>query len=174
VTIAVSPSIVRIATPNDYQEIWRLFLQSHRENGLFELAPEKVEWFLTRVLRPDLIPAGDMGARGLIGVVGPQGALEAICFILISTTWYSNEKHLGDLLLYVDPEFRHSNHSKALVEWMKQQSQLVGMKLMGGVVSTERTEGKCRLYRRMMPKVGEFHLFDPRSLTIGSSLAAVA
>lgn len=175
-TIAVSPSIVRIATPNDYQEIWRLFLQSHRENGLFELAPEKVEWFLVRVLRPDLIPPGDTGPRGIIGVIGQKGALEAICFILISTQWYSNEKFLSDSLVYVDPEYRHSDHSKSLVGWMKQQSQLVGMRLMGGVISTDRTEGKCRLYRRLMPKVGEYYSWDPKSMSSvsGSSVPVMA
>ena len=34
------PSIVRVATPDDYQECWRLFLQGHRENGLFTLSPD--------------------------------------------------------------------------------------------------------------------------------------
>jgi len=43
-----SPSLVRIAGPRDREEVWRLFLQGHQENGIFELAPEKVDYLINR------------------------------------------------------------------------------------------------------------------------------
>ena len=71
------PSIVRVARPEDHQEIWRLFLQGHKENGQFTLAPEKVDYFLARALHPEMIPEWDTGPRGAIGVIGAIGSLEA-------------------------------------------------------------------------------------------------
>jgi hypothetical protein len=164
-------SIVRIATMRDYQEVLRLFLQSHQENGQFSLAPDKLHWLLSRLLAPEAIPEDDMGLRGIIGVIGKEGALEAICGVCISDLWYTHEKHLGDFLVFVDPEHRHTEHAKTLITWMKLQADIIGIPLMSGVVTNHRTEAKCRLFRRMYPKVGELFLYQPMEykLTAGSS-----
>lgn len=164
-------SIVRIATIRDYQEALRLFLQSHKENGLFTLSPKKMQWFLNRFLMPETIHPEDTGIRGVIGVIGQEGSLEALCGLCISDLWYTEDKHLADFLVFVDPEFRASNHAKSLVNWMKKQSDIIGLPLMSGIVSTVRTEAKCRMFRRLIPKVGEYFLYNSQSLTLGSSLA---
>lgn len=162
------PSIVRIATPDDYQEIWRLFLQGHNENGIFSLSPFKVQWFMNRALFPQNIPAGDTGTRGVIGVIGPTKALEALVFVTIGEYWYSDDKHIEEFLVYVDPEYRKSDHADALLQWMKDQVAITGLPLMTGIVSNHRTEAKCRLYRRAFPKAGEF-FFYPAAKSAGSS-----
>lgn len=159
--------IVRAATMRDYQECLRLFLQSHVENGLFSLAPDKLHWMLTRFLAPEAIPEDDPGLRGIIGVIGKEGALEALCGLCISDLWYTHEKHLADFLVFVDPEYRTTNHAQTLIGWMKKQADIIGLPLMSGVVANHRTEAKCRLFRRMSPKVGELFLYHP--LTAGSS-----
>lgn len=166
-----APSIVRFAKPEDRQEIWRLFLMGHRENGAFELAPEKVNWFLTRVLHPDVIPPWDIGPRGAIGVIGPIGALEALVFVTIGEFWYSTARHLEEFIVYVDPECRRSHHARALIEWMKQQSDQTGLPLVTGIISNERTVEKCRLYGRMLPKVGEFFFYGGKGASHASSAA---
>lgn len=154
-------SVVRVGKPEDHREIWRLFLQGHKENGLFTLAPEKVQWFLNRALAPaQYIPPGDEGPRGLIGVIGDVDALEGLVFITIGEYWYSNDKHIEEFLVYVDPECRQSNHAVALVNWMKEQAEATGLPLMTGIISSKRTEAKCRLYRRMLPKIGEFFFYN--------------
>ena len=155
-------SVVRLAHSGDAQEIWRLFLQGHKENGIFTLAPEKVQWFMNRVLYPHLIPPGDTGPRGAIGVIGPEGSLEGLVFVTIGEFWYSSQKHIEEFIVYVDPECRRSGHAVALVDWMKQQVELTGLPLMTGIISNERTEAKCRLYRRMLPKLGEFFFLTPK------------
>lgn len=152
---------VRIAAGADHNEIWRLFMQAHLENGLFKLAPEKVEWFLQRALFPQMIAPTDTGTRGLIAVIGPIGALEAIAFLMVGEVWYSNERHIGDCLIFVDPKFRKTNHGRLLLDWMLRQQAMTGLPLMSAVVSTVRTEAKCRLYARKMQKVGEFYLARP-------------
>lgn len=165
--------IVRAATMKDYQECLRLFLQSHQENGLFSLAPDKLHWMLSRFLMPEAIPEDDPGLRGIIGVIGKEGSLEALCGLCISDLWYSHEKHLADFLVFVDHEYRATNHAKTLIGWMKAQSDYIGLPLMSGVVANHRTEAKCRLFRRMSPKVGELFLYQP-GLTSGSSLSQTA
>lgn len=158
--LAVSPSIVRKATVEDHQEIWRLFLMAHNENGMFKLAPERVEFFLQRALRPELIHPADTGPRGQVVVIGPPGKLEAICFVILGNFWYSNEFHLEELLVYVDPECRNSHHARSLIEWMKKTADALGIKVLTGVISNTRTKAKVRLYERMkLPCVGAFFLY---------------
>jgi len=155
-----SPSVVRIAQPSDRDECWRLFLQGHQENGLFVLAPEKVEYVLYRCLFAAAIPAHDLGLRGIIGVIGEPGQLEALALVTIGEYWYTTDKHLEEMLVYVDPRHRKSRHARALITWMKRQAELTGIPLLTGVVSRERTSAKCSLYGRMLPKVGEFYLYS--------------
>lgn len=158
---------VRIAGPQDYEEVWRLFTQGHIENGQFTLAPQKVDYFLRRALHPELIPPTDTGLRGIIGVIGVPGHLEALAFLAIGEVWYTYEKHIGDCFVFVDPAHRKSSvrHAKLLLEWMREQSRQTGLPLMSGVTSTERTEAKCALYRRMFPKIGEVFLWRPTALS---------
>lgn len=171
VIITNAPSVVRIAQPEDAQEIWRLFLCGHKENGLFTLAPEKVQWFMNRCLSPHLIPDGDTGTRGAIGVIGPVGSLEGLVLVTIGSYWYSTDLHLEEFIVFVDPEHRRSNHAEALVQWMKDQVEVTKLPLVTGIISTHRTEAKCRLYRRMLPKIGEFFFVSPKG---GSMTPATA
>lgn len=166
------PSIVRLAKPDDRQEIWRLFLQGHRENGQFSLAPEKVDYFMARALHPDMIPPWDTGARGVIGVIGDVGRLEGLVFVTIGSFWYSHDRHLEEFIVYVDPECRRSYHARALIGWMKQQSDRTGLRLFTGVVSNIRTKAKVDLYNRMLPQVGAFFLYDPNSVQASSTAVA--
>lgn len=171
----VSPSIVRVATEADRIEVWRLLLQSHNENGMFPLSPEKVDWWLGRMLNPESIPEWDTGPRGTIGVIGPVGHLEGLVFVIIGGFWYTDSRHLEELVVYVDPEFRQSSHSKTLIDWMKKQSLHADVPLLTGVISNHRTEAKVKLYERMqLPKVGAFFLFNGKGSVIGSSAVAMA
>lgn len=164
-----TPSVVRIATPFDRDECWRLFLQGHQENGLFTLAPEKVDYVLYRCLFANAIPATDFGLRGVIGVIGEPGALEALALVTIGEYWYTQDKHLEEMLVYVDPACRKSRHARALIAWMKQQAELTGIPLLTGIVSHERTKSKCALYGRMLPKVGEFFLYSGKKGSVAAS-----
>lgn len=158
-----SPSTVRVASGNDYDEVWRLLMASHSENALFPLAEDKVRWFVNRVIYPESIPAGDTGIRGVIGVIGPINALEALVFLTVGSHWYTHAQHIEEYMVFVDPRHRRSNHAKALVSWMKDQVEITGLPLLTGVQSTHRTEAKCRLYQRMLPKIGEFFFLTPKN-----------
>lgn len=169
-----SPSTVRIAKPDDHHEIWRLFLMVHKENGVFPLSPEKVEFFLQRALYPDRIPLGDTGPRGTIGVIGPIGSLEGFVLVFIGCYWYTDQRHIEEYSVFVDPEHRASGHAQALIQWMKDQVEITKLPLVTGIISNHRTEAKCRLYRRMLPKIGEFFLCGPKGSSMSPALVAVS
>lgn len=157
-----SPSKVRIAGVDDYDEVWRLLMESHDENALFPLAEDKVRWFVNRVIFPEIIHPEDTGIRGVIGVIGPIKALEALVFLTVGSHWYTHAQHIEEYMVFVDPRHRRSAHAKALVSWMKDQVEITGLPLLTGVQSTHRTEAKCRLYQRMLPKIGEFFFIRPK------------
>ena len=166
-----SPSVVRLATRSDWQEVARLLLNANAENGIFKANHDKVARLINRVLFPETIPPGDTGTRGVIGIIGESHALEAIIFLIVGQMWYSTEHHLEELVVFVEPEHRKSEHLKAIVKWEKDQVEITGLPLFTGIISNQRTEAKCRLYRRMLPKVGEFFLLQPKgsSLVMASS-----
>jgi GNAT superfamily N-acetyltransferase len=166
-----SPSTVRIAKPEDKIEIWRLFMLGYQENAQFRISPQKVNFFLDRALNPNAIHPLDDGPRGAIGVIGEVGSLEGLAFVIFGNYWYSDERHLEELIVYVDPAHRRSRHAHALVNWMKFQSDLTGLPLVTGIISTERTEAKVALYERLLPKVGAFFLYGGKGSIHGSSAA---
>jgi GNAT superfamily N-acetyltransferase len=127
-----------------------------------------------RALQPETIPIGDTGPRGIIGVVGRTGSLEAMVFLLIGQFWYSTHHHIEELLVFVDPEHRKSKHAQAIIEWMKEQVEKTGLPLMTGIMSTHRTEAKVRLYSRMLPKVGAFFFLTPKGSSLPPALVAAS
>lgn len=156
---------VRIATPEDRIEVLRLLTQAHDENGIFPCNWDKVEKTLDRILHPELIPEWDSGSRGVIGVIGDD-ELEGLAILMIESLWYTSAKHLYELLIYVDVEHRKKPHALTLIKWTKEQSKATGLKLLVGVASTHRTQGKIRLYEKQLDKAGAFFVFDPQGARV--------
>lgn len=156
-----SPSVVRPAVPADKAEIWRLFRLLHQENALFEISDAKVEFYIDRLLNPSAIRSDDTGPRGFIGVIGPVGALEGCIMLTVGSVWYSEQWTLDEHLNFVDPQYRSSNHAKALIEFAKDCADKVGVRLVIGVLSTKRTAAKVRLYERRLTAAGCFFIHPP-------------
>jgi len=153
---------VRIAKPTDFNEVWRLFLHAHEENGMFPLSSGKAEWHIKRALEPEKIHPQDTGMRGVIGVIdGEPNKLEGGVFLTIGSFWYTDKLHIEEYTLLVDPDHRRSNHAKTLINWMKSQVNEVKLPLLTGILSNHRTEAKVRLYERMLPKTGAFFFVKP-------------
>lgn len=157
-------SIVRAATPEDKAEIWRLFRILHDENGLSTLSERKVDYHIDRLLNPANIIADDNGPRGIIGVIGPVGALEGVIMLAFGSQWYSDEITLDEYLNFVDPAHRSSNHSKALIGYAKYMVDQIrqthhDLKLVIGVLSTKRAAAKVRLYERQLTACGAFFVY---------------
>lgn len=157
---------VRIAGPRDEQEVIRLLLLSHAENGIQPADNAKVIWYIRRFLYSHLIPPEDTGVRGVFGVIGPVGALEAVIMIAVSGYWYTTERHLEEFLVFVDPNYRNSSvrHGQLLIDFAKDQARKTKLKLLTGIMTNSRTDAKCRLYRRKLQKIGEYFCFCPEGV----------
>lgn len=171
---------VRVAKIDDFDEVWRLFLHAYEENAILPLSERKAAWHIKRALEPEKIAPDDTGMRGVIGVIGDPGDLEAAVFLTIGSYWYTEHLHIEEYVLLVDPLYRKSGHAKTMIHWMEQQVREVGLPLVTGILSNHRTEAKCRLYGRLLPKSGEFFVVKPEdvrmrpTLVISSSLEQIA
>lgn len=158
----VSVSIVRTAGPEDEEGIMGLCRRLHAENGLFRMDEDRVRGWVHSTLCPAERPNGL--PPGLIGVIGAQDELEAVIILMVSNFWYAapDDQHLEEFLTYVPPEYRKSEHAKSLIGFAKSCSDALAMPLLIGVMSNHRMEAKVRLYRRQLPKLGEFFMYPAR------------
>jgi len=159
-----SPSIVRAAVPEDESEIWRLFRLLHAENAMFPISETKVQYHISRLLRPNEIAPDDLGVRGVIGVIGPVGALEGAIVLAFGSLWYSDVITIDEYLNFVDPKHRASNHAKTLIEYAKRVVDATRdvhpeLKLLIGILSTKRTAAKVRLYQRQLVPCGAYFVY---------------
>lgn len=155
--MSIITSRVRKATPDDAPELMELCRELHAENGMFEMNESKVAAMLEKAFR-------QQGA--IIGALGPTGGIEGAIFMLISSFWYTSDWCLEELFNYVKPEHRRSTNAKELINFGKRCSDELGIPLVIGVVSNERTKAKVGLYQRQLADpVGAYFLHRPATLT---------
>jgi hypothetical protein len=142
------PSVIRIATGDEEEDIFRLCRELHDENGYyFKFSEAKVRENLRRAFNK----------RGaMIPVIGPKGAIEALGYVSIEQFAWSDDWHLSEWFNYVLPDFRRSQHAKTLLQWEKGAADQMGIVLFIGVVSNIRLAAKLRLYRRILGAEGEY------------------
>lgn len=134
-------SRVRVGAPEDIDEIFEMSTILHAENGIFALDETKVRAFLKRMLAQE---------DGIIGVIGPPGAIEASLCLEIASQWYSSVKFLSEVWNFCLPKYRRSENAKVLIEFAKACSLATQLPLMIGILSNQRTEAKVRLYQRQL------------------------
>jgi GNAT superfamily N-acetyltransferase len=149
-------SDVRMATPEDCDEIFRLMVLAWEEAGEHEMDDMKVSQSIWAAVHRQ---------ASMIGVIGSRGEkLKGYVYLRLDEVWYSRDTQLLELSNFVDPEFRKSDFAKQLICFAKHCSDGLGIDLMMGVVSNERTEAKVRLYRRQIPPVGAFFMYKPSNV----------
>ena len=145
---------VRVGTPEDLSVCMDLFVQANEENGIDSLDPKK----LLDIVWPSLHQDG-----GLIGVIGEPGAQpEGVVLLRIEALWYSAAPVIAEKLVFVHANYRSAKggRAKKLCEFSKKVSDEMGLPLIIGVISTDRTKGKIRLYERIFgPPAGSFFLY---------------
>jgi hypothetical protein len=139
------PTRVRLADQNDEGELMTLCALLHGENGVFPMSEYKVRDMLKGALNGPVEKR-----RGLVGVIGEPGHIEGSIYLDIGALWYSDALCLIEQWNYVLPAYRKSNASRDLIAFAKSISDRFGLPLLIGVLSTERTEAKVRLYRRQL------------------------
>ena len=154
---AMEDVYVRVAEPDDESGILALARLVHNENGLFELNEGRV----VALLRPALYRY-----RGICGVIGEKDNLTGAILLRGSNYWYSDTEFLEEMCVFVRPEYRHAVGGRAskLIEFAKKAADPLGMPLMIGVLSNDRTDAKIALYERHFgPQAGAYFLYGTRT-----------
>lgn len=146
---------VRLATREDLNEIISLGRDLHYENGLMPISDEAITKAAVNAVS---------GTDGVVGVIGAPGHIEALIMLQLRQYWYSDKQHLEELFLFCKKQYRRSDNAKALIEFAKEAAVKLGVPLLIGVLSTQQTEAKVRLYQRRLGKpAGAFFLYNAKT-----------
>jgi len=86
-----------------------------------------------------------------MGLIGAPGALEGMIYLLISQLWYTDSLHLEEIFNFVRPEYRKgTTNARALISFAKKCADEAPLPLVIGVISSQQTEAKIRLYRKFL------------------------
>lgn len=138
----------RLAGPADADSLFNLCCSLWEENGLFKMSEVKVRRFIECATDPNSRRQND--PISIIGVIGEPGKIEASLALAVVQNWYSDDWHVEELWNFVRPDKRKSCHAKSLIEYSKKTAQELGLPLMIGILSADRTEGKIRMYSRQL------------------------
>lgn len=154
------PSNVRLAMPSDEDTIYRILSEGlFNENGTFSLSERKSRNFIRQAVNNE---------GGIIGVIEENGQIAGTIGMNLGTFWYSDDWHIEEYWNFVRPEYRRSigtefkrsDYAKDLINFGKWCSEKMGLILNIGIISTARTEAKCRLYGRTLTPVGMFFMHN--------------
>ena len=151
-TALVTVQDIRLADEHDEFEIFKLCSLMHSEQPYHPLSWDKIV---------PMIRLATARQRGIIGVIGERHDLKAAIFLVLEPIWYSDDWQLLEFFNYVREDARRSNFAKELIGYARTCADSLGVDLTVGVFSNIRTEAKCRLYRRVLPKFGEFFCYSP-------------
>jgi hypothetical protein len=137
---------VTIATPFDIHEIMDIALEACEENGLSNPNPAKLLQEVWSALHLK---------DGLVGIIrNDKNVIEGAILLRIGTMWYSDERILEEKAIFIHPDYRVGRVRRApiLCDFAKMTADRLGIPLIIGVLSNQRTEAKVRLYERQFGK----------------------
>lgn len=162
--MAITISPVRKAVPDDEEELMQMCRALHAENGIFPLS----EWRIRNLLHRAFGKVEPSDA--MVGVIRRSNVIEGMILMLIGQFYYTDDWCLEELFNYVRPEYRKSTNAKDLVSFGKRCADELGIPLVIGIVSNERTKAKIELYRRQLgDPIGAYFVHRPASA--GSNVA---
>lgn len=149
---------IRIATPDDLDEIMHLALLACDENAFLAANPAKLAAEIWPALHQD---------HGICAVIGkPDGDIEGVVVLRIGAMWYSDTSIIEEKAVFIHPDFRSARggRAKQLCEYSKKVADTLQMPLIIGVLSNTRTAGKMRMYERLFgPPAGGFFLYGAQT-----------
>ncbi len=149
---------IRIGGPDDLDECMQLALRLTEENGFMEPDPSRIVVDMYCALHGD---------HGLVGIIGkPGGAIEGAVLLRIGKLFYSNKDILEEKGLYIHEDYRSAKGGRArkLCRFSKMAADKLGLPLLIGVLSNNRTEAKVRMYEREFgPPSGAFFLHGAKT-----------
>jgi hypothetical protein len=145
---------VRVGDISDVDDVMALALSASHENGFVQPNPQKLLAEIWHGLTLE---------RGVMGIIGEKGKAEGAVLLRIGSMWYSDQEVLEEKAIFIHPDYRSAKGGRArrLCEFSKQVADSLGIPLIIGVLSNQRTEAKVRLYERQFGKPsGAFFLYN--------------
>lgn len=153
------PATVRAATPADEQAILDLLLLDVAENAAHVAPPDEA-----RILAH--IQHGTQKKGGIIGVIdGPDGKPVACCVMIELQWWWSRQYCFQELVLFVHPDHRKSNHLRDLLNFQRWVSDAMTKNfgyrvyLLCGVLGVHHVREKIMLYKRKFRQAGAIFIY---------------
>ena len=148
----------RLAVPADRDSLFRMCCELWEENGLFPISETKVRRMID--IATDNSIKTEQEPIAMIWCIGDVGKIEASLCLIITQNWYSDAWHVEELWNFVHPDHRRSNYAKALIDYSKKVQSEIGLPLMIGILSNDRTQEKVRLYsRRLGQPAGAYFVY---------------
>ena len=91
-----------------------------------------------------------------------KGKIEGGILLRVTTMWYSDDHALEEKGIFIHPDYRSAKGGRArrMCEFAKRTAEQLGLPLLIGVLSNNRTEAKIRMYERQFGKpAGAFFLY---------------
>ena len=90
--------MIRLATPQDLDEIMSIAMMACDENGFLNPNPAKLAAEIWPALHQD---------HGLCAVIGkPNGMIEGLVLLRIGNMWYSDSRVVEEKAIFIHPDFR--------------------------------------------------------------------
>lgn len=153
--MSITTLSVRKASWPDQSQLSDMIWTGYVEQDIFKPSKSKIQEMMRRAFDND-------GA--ILGAVGSVGNVEGIIYLSIGQFCYTDDWCLEEVFNYVRPEYRRSTNAKDMIAFGKRCSDEIGIPLVIGVVSNERTKAKMELYRRQLgDPVGGYFCHRPAS-----------
>ena len=120
---------IRLAVPDDYQEIFRICCFLHVENGQHPFSEERSKRFIWKGCNHD---------NAAVFVIGPSDNVKAVLYLEVQQIYYSDECQLGEAFMYVREDCRKTDYAKRLIRHAKRCSEETELDLTMGVISDHR------------------------------------
>ena len=155
------PSNVRIAGPADEDQLYNVLSEElFQENGTFSLSERKGRGFIHDTV--------NRLNYGIIGIIEEGGVIAGCIGMNLGTFWYSDDWHVEEYWNLVRLPYRkhigndshRSFYAKDLINFAKWYADYMNLILNIGIISTQRTEAKCRLYSRVLQPTGQFFMHN--------------
>lgn len=147
---------IRLATPDDFQELFRICHDLWKENGQHPFSENRARHFIWKGCNHD---------NASVFVIGPFSNIKAVLYLEVQQVYYSDECQLGEAFMYVREDQRRSDYAKRLIRHAKRCSEETELDLMMGIISDHRLAAKKRLYDREFTEGGSgvFYNYRPKS-----------
>lgn len=158
---AAKPASVRWAGIADEPAVMELLMMDVADNAAHVAIPDPDRMLMH-------VHLGTRKNGGIVGVIdGPDKRPVAVCIMVPTQWWWSNQWVMQELVCYVHPDHRRTDMIDDLMDFQKwavdewSRAQGTRMYLLNGVLGAWRVTSKIRLYSRKFRMAGAAFIYPP-------------